>query len=204
MRAYRMVKQSLLVMSILFLTSCSLLTPVKSKPDTKYMIATIPEIVPTSHARSATIMVMQPDTVPAYSTTDMAYSCKPFQIAYYAQNRWAETPSQMLMPLIVQTLQNTHRFHAVVSPPIVSGYDVVLSTTILKLQQDYTCRPPKLKFRARAQLINANTNRVIATKEFCVRESMEPCPYGGVIAANEAVKQFLQELAAFTLRKLST
>ena len=36
-------------------------------------------------------------------TTQMAYSTEAYQIAYFAKNEWAETPSQMIQPLIVKT-----------------------------------------------------------------------------------------------------
>lgn len=197
------IKHILLVsLTTLMITSCSLLSPVKSKPDCTYLITAVPTDTPVLRTLPITLMVTQPDAAPAYNTTEMAYSKRIYQIAYFARNRWAETPPQMLQQLIVQTLQNTHRYKAIVTPPYTGLYDYALSTSILTLEQDYvSC--PVLKFKVRAQLINTSTNRVIATKTFSLIEPIfAPAPYNGVIAANSATRKFLSELTDFCLRKI--
>ena len=100
----------------------------------------------------------------------MAYTVRPYQIAYFSRNRWAETPAQMLQPLIVQTLQDTHYFHAVVTAPFIGKYDYSLNTQILELKQDYTYKPAKLKLILRAQLSNTATSHVIATTQYAIEE----------------------------------
>lgn len=196
------MKMLLILLILLSLTGCSFLSPVKTTPDCTYMITSIPTNTPHLRALPITLMVMQPDAVPAYNTTEMAYSRRIYQIAYFAKNRWAETPPQMLQQLIVQTLQNTHRFRFVVTPPFTGTYDYVLSTTILQLEQDFvSC--PVLKLRVRAQLINTTSNRVIATKNFALLEPIFAItPYNGVIAANIATRKFLSELSDFCIRNL--
>lgn len=197
------MKRILMVMTILFLTSCSLLSPVRTTPDSTYLITAVPADTPVMRKIPITLMVMQPDASPAYNTTDMAYSKRVYQIAYFAKNRWAETPPQMLQPLIVQTLQNTHRFWAVVSPPYTGRYDYALATTILKLEQDYTYCPALLKLKARAQLIKIESNGVIATQDFSITEPIfANTPYNGVIAANMATQRLLRGLSDFCIRKV--
>jgi cholesterol transport system auxiliary component len=195
MRNYLILSSLLLLSS---LSSCSLLSPVKSEAGSSYIINAVPEYVPTRSTHSVTLLVMQPETSEIYNTTQMAYSVRPYQIAYFSRNHWAETPSQMLQPLIVQTMQNTHYFHAVVTPPFIDGYDYSLSTQILELQQDYTHKPAILKLKLRAQLSRAAINRVIATTQYSVEVPIPSgTPYGGVFAANRATAQVLRQLAEF-------
>jgi cholesterol transport system auxiliary component len=105
----------------------------------------------------------------------------------------------MLEPLLVQTLQNTHYFHAVVTSPFLGQYDYMLKTEILDLRQDYSQGYRVFKLSIRAQLIRTSTGRVIATKLINVAEPMPACtPYSGVQAGNRAVARALREIAVFS------
>lgn len=185
----------------LLCSSCSLLSPVKVESENTYLIDETPApIVAKKH--STTLLVMPPESVPAYNTTQMAYSIKPHQIGYFIQNRWAETPAQMLYPLIVKTLQDSHHFHAIVTPPM-RCYDYVLSTQILELQQDFTYCPSMIRFKLRAELTRASNGCVVGTKEFLILEpAPQNTPYGGVIAANIATEELLFRLRRFCLAKI--
>ena len=198
------MRNLLVAMSSVILSGCSLLSPVKSEPENTYVLTSIPAYTVARRTHPITLLVMPPDTNPAYNTTQMAYTVKPYQIAYFAQNRWAETPSQMLQPLMVQTLQNTRYFHAVVTPPYAGRYQYMLSTHILKLQQDYTRRPAVLQLTLRAQLSRVTTNQIMATKQFSVVEPLwQKSPYGGVIAANRATATMLKHLSDFCLENVA-
>src|SRR3990167_9175906 len=157
------LKLQILLLSMMILSSCSLLAPVKLESETSYLLNTVPYPIKARQSQSITLFVSPPETVPAYNTTKMAYTVIPYQIAYFTKNRWAETPSQMLQPLIVQTLQNTGYFHAVVTPPFIGGYDYALNTQILVLQQNFTYKPARVQLTVRAQLSKIATNQVIAT-----------------------------------------
>ena len=112
----------IILLGALSLTGCSMFSPVAVDDSSTYMLTTIPSNIP-KHARGAgTILVMTPDTQPAYNTNHMAYTTKKYQIAYFGRNQWAETPSQMLLPLIVQTLQNTQYYRAVAASPYNANY----------------------------------------------------------------------------------
>lgn len=193
----------MVVLGILMLSGCSLLLPVKSEPQSTYVLSCVPSHMATYRPHSSTLMVMPPEITPAYNTTEMAYTIKPYQIAYFSQNRWAETPAQMLHPLLVQTLQNTHFFHAVVTLPYAGNYDYVLSTQILQLLQDFTWCPARVQFTVRVQLSCVATNKVIATKQFTVLEPYrQHSPYAGVFAANRATAKILREITLFSLEKI--
>ena len=189
----------LILLGALSLSGC--LSPVKTDPVNTYEITTVPSHIPVSRMRSTTLLVTQPDTSPAYNTANMAYSMRPYQLSYFSQNRWSETPSQMLLPLIVQTLQNTHYFHAVVTPPFSGRYSYVLSTQITKLQLDYTHRPALLRLAINAQITSTMSNQIIAAKQFSVTEPIrQGTPYSGVFAANKATAKLLTQLTEFSLK----
>jgi cholesterol transport system auxiliary component len=189
-------------MMMFILSACSLVSPVKIEPPKKYTLTEMPSCLPSKQTNGATLFVLEPETRSIYNTTSMAYTSQPHQVAFFGYNEWSETPSQMLHPLIVKTLQSTHYFHAIVVPPYSGNYDYVLSTQILKLEQDFTVKPAMLQLTIQAQLSHEMTHQVLATQEFSVQEPLlQNTPYGGVIAANHATAKILQQLAEFMLSK---
>lgn len=183
------------------LSGCSLLSPVKSEPVHNYVLSpAIPMAAAFKHQTGNTLLVTQMQSTAAYNTSQIAYSTQPYQVAYFAENRWATKPAQMLQLLIVQTLQKTHAFHAVITPPVVSHYDLILVTQLLQLQQDFLTHPSQVHLQINAQLIDANKNQVIATRQFCVTEiAPQDNPYGGVLAANRATADVLRQLAIWVV-----
>jgi cholesterol transport system auxiliary component len=190
-----------LIACVMFFSGCTLFTPVNI--DTKKnMLSNIPLDLPSEGTHSTTLLVLVPETIPAYATTQMAYSAQTYQIEYFTKNAWAETPSQMIQPLIVQTLRNTHYFREVLSPPYFGDHTFGLRIEILELKQDFTSEPAVLQVAMRISLSRNATNQVIATKELSVSQPMsEKTPYAGVVAANEAMPKLLLALAEFVVEK---
>jgi len=188
-----------LIACVVFFSGCTLFSPVNI--DTKKnVLNNIPRDLPSERTHSATLLVLIPETMPACATTQMAYSTKAYQIAYFTKNEWAETPAQMIQPLIVQTLRNTHYFSGVLSPPYFGHYTFGVRTEILELKQDFTSEPAMLQLAMRISLSREATNQVVAKKELSVSEPMfERNPYAGVVAANEAMAKLLRELAKFVI-----
>jgi cholesterol transport system auxiliary component len=190
----------LILITTLLLSGCSLLSPVQTDPATTYVLNTIPNHIPTRSPHHSIMLVSQPDTQPIYNTTQIAYTTKPYQVAFFGHSQWAETPSQMLLPLIVKSLQKTHYFRAVVTPPYVGPYNYLLTTQILQLQQNFVRQPNVVEFSVRAQLLRVGTNQIIAAKEFTVALPIrQKTPYGGVVTANRATGIILAELTNFCL-----
>lgn len=180
---------------------CALLSP----PDTKGVTAVLskmPAELPRRESRPVTLLVLPPDTNPVYDTTQMAYTLRPYEVAYFRDHQWGETPSQMLHPMLVRTLESTGYFSVVLKPPYAGRYTYALRTEILELTQDFTSEPAVLRLSLRLQLTDDATGRLAATKEISLREPMQQkTPYAGVLAANEAIAKALQEAARFVLEK---
>lgn len=197
-----LLKAILVALSVLISSSCALSSPVRTETK-KDVINKIPTDLPKSKTHPATLLVLTPETKPIYDITQMVYTMRPYQISHFSQNEWGETPSQMIQPLIVQTMQNTHYFNAVLTPPYLGRYTYALRTEILDLKQDFTSDPATLQLAMRFQLSGGATGQVIATKEISLREPMlEKTPYAGVVAANNATVKMLRQLAVFILEKI--
>lgn len=171
-------------------------------PMTSALLDQLPADVPRRAAGRAVLLVFPPEARPAIATTQMAYSLRPHHLAYFAQNQWAETPPQMLQPLLVRTLEGTGAFPAVLAPPHGSGASLGLRTELLELVQDFSLEPPVLRLALRARLGDEASQRILGTREFTQVEPLQQrTPYAGVQAANVALARVLRELAVFVLER---
>jgi cholesterol transport system auxiliary component len=185
----------------LSLAGCALLSAPPAQLS-KQRLNKMPPEVPQRSSQGAVLVVYPPQTRAVYDTTEIAYMTRPYEIAYFSQHEWAEPPAQMLQPLLVGTLQNTHFFSAVLTPPYAGRHSYALRTEIRELIADFTSEPAALQLSLRFQLSEGATGAVVATKDISVREPMQQkTPYAGVVAGNDATAKALLELAGFVLEK---
>jgi len=199
---------SALTMSLL--GGCSALLPPPPPPDNIYLLearmAPISSSASTTNdARSApppkrelVLAVSMPRARAGFDTAQMVWVRQAHGLEVYSRNRWADTPARMLAPLLVQALEHSGAFHAVVPIPSTVSATLRLDTELIRLQQDFSVQPSRVQFTLNAQLIDINTRRVIARAEFDETENAATeDAYGGVRAANLALERLLVRLAAF-------
>lgn len=191
------MRHLLIIVGVLLLSSCFSAVKIEK---TRYQLTCTPS-VKTYCSQKGTLVVLKPDTYPLYNTTQMAYRKYPYQMAYFAKNQWADTPSNMLQQLMVQTLQKTHYFHAVITPSFATHYDYILNTQLIDLFQDFTQHPSVVHMTLRAQLVQTRSGRIIRSKQFSVTSvASQNSPAGGVVAANCAAAQMMRKIASFCTR----
>ena len=190
---------------LLLLSACSIFEPIKTLP-MHYFTLAMPDLDWDNCAQQgrSTILVNQPRANAIYNSPRMIYIPACYQIQYFAQNRWADMPTQMLQSLLINSLQHTGYFQAIINTPSTTYYDWVLNTQLLSFQQEFISIPSRFRIAMRAQLINARSRHVIATQDFVVvQTTAHDDPYGGALAANLAVQKILNEINCFCLRSLN-
>ena len=186
---------------LLSVSGCALLAPGPAEPG-KAMLNKMPAEVPQRVAGALVLLVLPPRTTPPYDTTQMAYTVKPYEVAYFSQHEWAATPTDMLQPLIVRTLEHTRSFRAVVVPAYTGPYSYALRTEVQELIADFSAAPAALHFTLRLQLTEGAAGRVVAVRDISIREPLQDqTPSTRIVAANEAVAKALRELATFVLER---
>ncbi|MDQ2694884.1 MAG: ABC-type transport auxiliary lipoprotein family protein [Pseudomonadota bacterium] len=144
------------------------------------------------------LVVALPNAQPGFDTQYIAYTREPLAIDYYTKSQWADTPARMLLPLVVRAMEASGLFRAVVVPPTPASGDLRLEVDIIRLQHEFYDRPSQVRLTVRAKLFDVATSHVLATQLF---EAGEPAAsedaYGGVQAANQAVRRILGELVDF-------
>lgn len=163
------------------------------------------ELAPTSHPPSApppstdvVIEVAPPRAWPGFDTTQMVYVRQPYELEHFATSRWVDTPSRMIAPLLVRTLEQSGNYRTVVQTSSSVQATYRLDTEIVRLLQDFSARPSRIVLVIRVQVTDMRAKRVIATRLFeDVEESPAENAAGGVTAANAALRRVLGQIAYF-------
>ena len=145
-----------------------------------------------------TLVVSTPSAAAGFDSQHIMYVRQPHQLEYFAQSECTDPPARMLSPLIVAAMDESRVFSAVVHTPSSGSGDLRLDTEVLRLQHEFLGQPSQVRFTLRASLVEDTTRRVIATREFeSIVAATSEDAYGGVVAANQAVRAVLENLAAF-------
>jgi cholesterol transport system auxiliary component len=152
--------------------------------------------------RDVVLAVSMPRARPGYDTSRIAYMRQPNELDYFVVNRWADTPARMLEPLLVQALEQTHSFRAIVRTPGEVSANIRLDTDLIRLQQNFETQPSKVQLTLRVQLIDVTDKRVLAVKIFDETENAaSDNAYGGVITANRLLQRVLEQLSDFCINE---
>lgn len=184
--------------AVALLAACTALPPPQVDPTSTYVLEAKPAAGAPQARRDLVLEVSAPRARPGFDTPQMAYTQRANALEYFAKNRWADTPARMLAPQIAQALDQAGAFRAVVQAPSLAAANLRLDTELVRLQQDFGAKPSRIQLTLRAQLIDVEARRVLASAEFDeVEAAPSDDPYGGVLAANRALGRLLGQLAAF-------
>jgi len=152
----------------------------------------------TSPIAAPTLVVNPPRAATGFDSQRIIYVRETYKPEYFARSEWIDPPARMLAPLLVAAVENTGAFRAVVLNSSAAAVDLRLDTEIIRLQHEFGTRPSRVRFTLRAYLVDDKTRRVLASREFdAAAPAASEDPYGGVVAANRAVRTVLEDLAAF-------
>ena len=180
---------------------CAALNPASAPHPNTHSFDSVEAELPARAAASAaapTLVVSPPSAAAGFDSQRILYVRKAHTLEYFAHNEWVDTPARMLAPLIVAATARSGAFGAVVLTPSIASGDLRLDTEVSRLQHEFLGNPSRARFALRATLLDTATREVIAAREFeAVTTAPSEDPYGGVVAANEAVRSVLASLAEF-------
>ncbi|WP_139556734.1 ABC-type transport auxiliary lipoprotein family protein [Methylotetracoccus oryzae] len=185
---------------LLAVTACSWLSPAATPTTSFYSLdsARAAPLAVRAPATAPTLTVNPPRAAAGFDSSRIIYVRERHQLEYFAHSEWVDPPARMLGPLLVAAIERTGAFRAVVLAPSAAGGDLRLDTEIIDLQQEFTSLRSRVRFTLRAYLVDDKTRRVLAGRQFdAAIPAASDDPYGGVVAANRAVKKVLASLAAF-------
>jgi len=186
------------VTCVLLLTGCTGLPAPHVSTQATYVLEAQQAVKRASIRRDTVLAVSEPEARPGFDTPQIAYLQHTHELNYFVASQWADTPAHMLQPLLVQAMEQTGSFRAVVQIPSLVPADIRLDTELVRLRQDFTAQPSRVQLTLRAQLIDVRGQRVLAVKQFDEFENAtSENAYGGVSAANRALQRLLDQLADF-------
>jgi cholesterol transport system auxiliary component len=199
-RARAAATRALVIFAVL-LAGCAGM-PDQAAAPTVYVLDARAVEKPARPLRDVVLAVSVPRARAGYDTAQMAFVRAPYELEYFTKSRWADTPSRMLAPLLVQTLEQAGGFRAVVPAPSAVPADLRLDTELVRLQQNFGVSPSRIELALRAQLVDVRSRRVVATAEFEeVEVASREDAYGGVVAANRALQRLLARVVAFCVEQ---
>ncbi len=185
----------------LLLVGCSPLAPVKTHPISFYQINTVTPNTQHSKRAQGTLLVNPPLANPGYGTAHMIYIKQPYELNHYAYHRWIAPPTTMLTPLLVQSLESTKRFNAVVAAPYSGQVNWALNITQFVLQQQVMTEPNYVQLSFHFRLLDVQRHQIVAQGDISIKEmTTQTTPYAGVEATNRAVSKALGQLTEKILR----
>jgi len=185
--------------------ACGILDATKEEQPAFYSLSVVRPGTPSSTPSPApgstatpTLIVNPPHAAAGFDSHHIIYVREPHQLEYFAHSEWVDTPARMIAPSIVAALENTGAFQAVVLTPSAAAGDLRLDVEIIRLQHEFGSSPSQVRFTLRAYLVDNETRRVLAWREFDeTMAAAQASPYGGVMAANGAVQKIMERLASF-------
>jgi len=152
------------------------------------------------HVRNGapTLIMGIPRAAAGFDGRQIIYVRQAHKLEYFRQSQWVDPPASMLSPLIIAALERSCQFTAVVQSPTSAVGRLRLDVEIVRLQHEFMMLPSRVHFTLRAHLLDTATRQVVAWREFdAIVPSSSEDPYGGVLAANSAVRMVIEELATF-------
>lgn len=185
-------------------SACSVLPKPEPLTMDQYVLEYTPDrSVADSSEKLPVLIVTTPRAHGGYDTHRIAYMKQDYSLRYFTRSRWADTPARMLAPLLADAVQATGQFQSLYAVPGSIAADYRLDTELIRFHQDFTQQPSVMQITLRVRLVDLQASRVVATQQFDI---VEPAAvndsYGGVVAANKAVRVLLDELAQFCVSQL--
>ncbi len=196
------------VLAAVFLSGCAGVLPQPPQPPPRtYLLAPDLEgLHSVSRGRRSvdldglgpTLSVSRPENASGCASARMAYMEQDFQLDYYADHAWVDSPATMLGPLLAEALRASGDFAAVTEEARGIHTDLRLDTLIVDLYQDFRTRPSLARMELRVRLVDPERRRILGSQVFA---DAEPVPsddaYGGVVGANRVLARMLPRIAEF-------
>jgi cholesterol transport system auxiliary component len=138
--------------------------------------------------RRQVLLVNVPRAAAGYNSNRMVYVRQALTQEAYTRSVWVDTPARMLAPLLVNHLQQSGLFRAVLQAPSGAQADLRLDTTVVRLQQDFLQLPSRVHVEWQLSLMNTSKREVLAWHHIhVVRLAPSDDAAGGAQAGNAAM-----------------
>jgi len=200
---YQRLLALIVALMTLVLSGCASLSPAKTYSMHTYLLTANPIPSQTVSSSKAVLLVTPTFASAGFDTNALLYQKEAYQLESFSKNAWVSPPADMITPAISANLVRLGYFKAIINSNSSFKADYILNTRLLSLYQDFTTTPSLLLFSINVNLIASQTNTVLASHTFSYSiKTTADTPYGGVLAANKALSEFLQDLATWIFSQI--
>lgn len=202
-RISKILRATVVATSLVSLGGCALVD-VASEPAPRFFTLTPPALQSMTSAVPAQLSVQAFTTSAALNTSRIVYQPSENEIKYYAGARWADQTPAMIRRLMVETLERSGAFAAVLGEGAPAQADYMLSGEIRRFAATPAAGDEKrVEIVLLTRLTEKGSGRIVGTKLF---SGTVTSPDGGmdnvVGAYNAALGKVLSELSAWTAGEL--
>lgn len=183
------MKQLLGIASLMLLAS-GCMSPIKTEPVSRYQINAVTSGAVRRVASPYTLLVSRPQAGPGFETDSMIYLKKRFQLQSFATHQWVMPPSTMVQTCLIQSLQASGIFHAVVGSGFTGESDYRLDSNLVNLQHDFLQSQSVVRLSLQVSLVDNKARKIKSTQMFMAQvPAASNTPYSGVEATNAAMQE---------------
>jgi len=182
----------ILIFILLWLSGCSS----KQTPLKVYTLDT-PKVVEVSSSqfKYKTIKISFPQTLKEKISSKMRYSYSMSEQGAYLNSQWSNNIGKLLQGTVIQALEQSRLFKAVLPYESTAGEDYRLESSIFDFSHHVRGTSSHAVVSIQFSLINTYTGRLIKTKRFSYRESTPTLDAKGYVkATNVAVGKLTKDL----------
>jgi cholesterol transport system auxiliary component len=190
------MKKVLIVIALLAVTGCSM----KEAEPLKVYTFSFERITPVSQSRyrNKTIKVSYPQTAKEKLTDKMSYSYSSSERGFYQNSKWFNNLGKLVQGSVIQALDESRIFKAVLPYESTAGEDLRLESTIFDFSHHVRGDASYAVVSIRFSLIETYTGKLIKTRRFSYREDTVTTDAEGYVkASNKAMERLLNDLAAW-------
>ena len=190
------MKKYLIVASIFILTACS----IKEVPPLKIYTFGAEGIAPVSYSkyRDKTLKVSFPQTLKEKISDKMNYSYSASEQGVYQNSQWSNNIGKLLQGNIIQCLDQSRLFKAVLPYESTAGEDLRLESSIFDFSHHVRGDASYAIISIQFSLINTDTGRLIKTKRFSYKEDTTTTNAKGYVeATNRAMARLSRDLVGW-------
>lgn len=190
------------LLGILMILLAGCLGPINTPDMTTY---TLENIVKPQGQRPKTqriLLVTMPQAAAGFDSRRIAYVERPGVLAYYSKHQWIAPLPQLLLPLMVQSVENTGVFLAVVGSPYTGLSDYQLDSQLQYLVQRFDKQQHRSTIDAAlsVRLLSRQGSRVVASKTLLVSLPVKGKDnYAAFTVTRQVVNQLLVKLNRFVI-----
>lgn len=142
--------------------------------------------------------VRTPLPAPGFATTRMVYQRSEYQYEAFAYSQWVDTLPGLVRASMIEGLAGIGLFSDVVAAPSPEAPDYRIETRDLLVLQRFDGERSEVEVSLRARVVDAEERLLLGVRQFAATVPARSAdPQGGVVAANEALADVLNQLARY-------